>query len=190
MGWAGSAQSHLLAVGAGVQQAGSTVLVLQKLSSLLSKSCFCLLLGGLGTPTLCSKLSSIRWGLRALTQSMPPPRHTCGVCVRVCVAGRRPTPCSSLEVQMAQRSAAHVTSLSLLPCWSHSLGEGVQEADLCRPHPIPEHPSAAGTQPPSSVSPGLGLGSEAVSLSLPSTGHAAPAPPAAAPSGPASPSVW
>lgn len=90
MGWAGPAQSHLLALGAGVQQAGSTVLVLQKLSSLLSKSCFCLLLGGLGTPTLCSKLSSIRWGLRARkgTQGPDPehatPRaHLC-VCVRVC----------------------------------------------------------------------------------------------------------
>lgn len=92
MGWAGPAQSHLLALGAGVQQAGSTVLVLQKLSSLLSKSCFCLLLGGLGTPTLCSKLSSIRWGLRARkgTQGPDPehatPRaHLC-VCVCACVS--------------------------------------------------------------------------------------------------------
>lgn len=102
--------------------------------------------------------------LNSLGTQGPDPEHATTqahlwfVCVRVCVAGRRPTPCSSLEVQMAQRRAARVTSSGLVPCWSHSLGEGVGEADLCRPHPSPEHPSAAGTQPPSSISrPGSGV---------------------------------
>ena len=141
--------------------------------------------------------------------------HVCVMCVRMCVVCAYT--CTHLCHRQEAHSlfvpgglvgsaavAGHIAPLrppfllAALP-WCRS----VRDTDPCRPHPGAERPLAAGTAPsrlcvsrlpwrssaPWTIRP-KSLGSEALSpRPLPSTGHAAPALPAAHPAGSALPRV-